>query len=97
MSDMGTFRIDIEVENPINPGERRVVTNALVDAGAELTWLPADVLESLGIERYTQWRFRQADGAPLERWVGSAFVYVNGRRTADDVDAGPAPAAVAAA
>jgi clan AA aspartic protease len=128
MSDMGTVRIDIEVENPVKPGARRVVTNALVDTGAELTWLPADVLESLGIERYTHWRFRQADGTPLERWVGSAFVYVNGRRTADDVvfgepgdlvllgarsleglnlrvepankrlvDAGPAPAAVAAA
>jgi predicted aspartyl protease len=85
MSDMGTVRIDIEVENPVKPGARRVVTNALVDTGAELTWLPADVLESLGIERYTHWRFRQADGTPLERWVGSAFVYVNGRRTADDV------------
>jgi len=128
MSEMGTFRVDIEIENPVNPGARRVVRNALVDTGAELTWLPAEILESLGIERYTQWRFRQADGTPLERWTGSAFVYVNGRRTADDVvfgepgdlvllgarsleglnlrvepankrlvDAGPAPAAGAAA
>ena len=85
MSEMGTVRVDIEIENPVNPGARRVVRNALVDTGAELTWLPAEVLESLGIERYTQWRFRQADGTSLERWAGSAFVYVNGRRTADDV------------
>ena len=85
MSDMGTFRIDIEVENPVIPGARRVVSNALVDTGAELTWVPADVLEALGVERYTQWHFRQANGTRLERWVGSAFVYVNGRRTADDV------------
>ena len=57
----------------------------LVDTGAELSWFPADVLESLGIERYTQWRFRQADGTVLERWAGAAFVHVAGKRTADDV------------
>jgi predicted aspartyl protease len=125
--EMGTFRIDLEIENPARPGERRAVTAALVDTGAHLSWVPGTVLESLGIERQTQWRFRQADGTVLERWTGSALVHAAGRRTADDivfgepgdlvlvgartleglnlrvdpvaqrlVDAGPAPAAVAA-
>lgn len=85
MSDTGTVRVDIEIENPVNPGARRVVSNGLVGTGAALTWLPEDVLESLGIERYTQWHFRRPNGTRFERWVGSAFVYVNGRRTADDV------------
>lgn len=129
MSDaMGTFRIDVELENPARPGERRTLVSVLVDTGAELSWAPAAILDSLGIERHTQWRFRQADGTILERWVGGAFVYVAGKRTTDDivfgelgdlvllgartleglnlrvepvgkrlVDAGPAPAAVAAA
>ena len=86
MSDtMGTFRIDIEIENPARPGPRRVVENALVDTGAELSWIPSEILESLEIERYTVWRFRQANGSVLERWTGAAFVFVAGKRAADDV------------
>jgi predicted aspartyl protease len=124
---MGSFRVDVELENPARPGQRRTVRSVLVDTGAELSWVPADVLESLGVERNNQWRFRQADGTVLERWTGIVIVSVAGRRTGDDVvfgepgdlmllgsrtleglnfrvepvtkrlvDAGPAPAAVAA-
>ena len=129
MSDtVGSFRLDIEIENPARPGERRTVQAALVDTGAELSWVPAQILESLGIERLKVWRFRQADGTILERWVGSTRVYAGGTVATDDVvfgapndmvllgartleglnlrvqlrakrlvDAGPAPAAHAAA
>jgi len=128
MSDeMGSFRVDVEIENPARPGERRTLTSVLVDTCAELSWVPAATLESLGVERYKKWRFRQADGTILERWAGPAFIYVAGQRATDDVvfgepgdlvllgahtleglnfridpvtrqlvDAGPAPAAVAA-
>ena len=85
MPDMGTFRIDIQIENPARPGQRRAVANALVDTGAELSWVPSDVLESLEIERYIKLRFRQADGTVLERWIGAAFVHAVGKRTTDDV------------
>jgi predicted aspartyl protease len=85
MTDVGTFRIDITIENPARPGDRRVVPDALVDTGAELSWVPAPVLEDLGIERFTQWRFRQATGEIVERWVGSTRVYAAGARTTDDV------------
>lgn len=125
--EMGTCRIDVEIENPRHPGEKRALRSVLVDTGAELSWIPADVLESLGIERRSQWRSRQADGTVLERWTGPAFVYAEGKTATDDVvfgepgdlvllgarcleglnlridpvskrlvDAGPAPAAVAA-
>lgn len=50
--EMGTFRVDVEIENPAHPGERRALRGVLVDTGAELSCVPADVLESLGIERY---------------------------------------------
>jgi predicted aspartyl protease len=83
--DMGTFRIDIEIENPLRPGARSVVQNVLVDTGAELSWIPANVLEALGIQRHTVWRFRQANGTILERCTGLAFVYAGGRRASDDV------------
>src|SRR5687767_13864866 len=85
MSDMGTFRTTLEIENPVKPGPRRTVSNVLVDTGSELSWIPAVVLESLGIERYERWRFRQANGTVLERWVGPAFVHAAGRRAADEI------------
>jgi predicted aspartyl protease len=126
--EMGAFRVDVEIENPVRPGERQTLQSVLVDTGAEVSWVPAPILESLGIERHSQWRFRQADGTILERWAGPAFIHVAGRRATDDVvfgepgdlvllgsrtleglnfriepvtkqlvDAGPAPAATAAA
>ena len=83
--DMGTFRIDVELENPAQPGKRRTVTSVLVDTGAELSWFPAAVLESLNIQRRKIWRFRQADGTVLERWAGPAYVYAAGTSATDDV------------
>ena len=83
--DMGTFRVDVEVEQPENPSNRRVLKSVLVDTGAELSWVPAAVLESLGVERNNQWRFRQADGSILERWTGTVVVTVAGRRVGDEV------------
>ena len=62
MPDMGTFRIDIEIENPARAGRRAALGHVLVDTGAELSWFPAEVLESLGIERRKLVQFRQADG-----------------------------------
>ena len=126
-NDMGSLRVDIELENPARPGERRALPAVLVDTGAELSWVPKDILTSLGIEPHGTWRFRQADGSILERRVGGAFIHVARKKTTDDVvfgeagdlvllgsrtleglnfriepvtkrlvDAGPAPAAVAA-
>src|SRR5207249_8073152 len=82
--DMGTFRVDVEIENPARPGERRALKSVLVDTGAELSWVPAEVLESLDVERNNKWRFRQADGTTLERWTGGVSVYVAGKRAAED-------------
>jgi predicted aspartyl protease len=85
MSDeMGTFRVDVEIENPARPGERRTLRSVLVDTGAELSWVPAEILESLGVERNNRWRFRQADGSILERWTGTVVVHVAGKRAGDE-------------
>jgi len=85
MTDMGSFRIDVEIENPVRPGARHEVRNVLVDTGAELSCLPAQVLDSLGISRRKLLHFRQADGSVLERWTGPAFVYAAGTSTIDEV------------
>lgn len=88
--EMGTFRVDVEIENPARPGERRTLREVLVDTGAELSWIPAQLLESLGVERNNLWRFRQADGTILERWTGIVVLSVAGKRTGDDVVFGEA-------
>ena len=85
MSDMGTFRVTIEIENPIWPGPRQALDGVLVDTGSELSWAPAPVLEELGIARRIRKRFRQADGTILERWTGLAFVHVAGASASDDI------------
>lgn len=83
--DIGTFRVDIEIENPARLGEKRALRSVLVDSGAELSWVPGDILRSLGIEHNALWRFRQADGTVLQRWTGITVISVVGRRTGDDV------------
>ncbi len=83
--DMGSFRVDVEIENPARPGEKRTLRSVLVDTGAELSWVPKSVLESLGVERNSKWYFRQADGTVLERWTGIVVISIAGKRTGDDV------------
>ena len=83
--DMGTFRVDVEVENASRADDRRTVRSVLIDTGAELSWFPADVLESLGIARWKTWRFRQADGTVLTRWTGAAVIRVGVMATVDEI------------
>lgn len=83
--DMGTFRTDVELENPASPGARQRVIGVLVDTGAELSCFPAPVLEALRVARQKRVRFRQADGSVFERWTGDAILYAAGTRTVDEV------------
>ena len=83
--EMGILRTDVEIESPLREGERRLLREVLVDTGAELSWAPAPVLDSLGITRRKPIRFQQADGTTLERWVGFAIVHAGGTFTNDEV------------
>jgi hypothetical protein len=85
MDDMGTFRTDVEIENPAKPGARRTIANALVDAGAELSWFPRAILEELEVERLKLWHFRQADGTVLARWTGAVGLGVADVLTVDEI------------
>jgi hypothetical protein len=44
-----TVRTDIEIEHPAQTRHRSLLCNVLVDTGAELSWIPAEVLEALRI------------------------------------------------
>jgi predicted aspartyl protease len=85
MADVGTFRTTIAIENPLRRGERRILPDTLVDTGAELTWAPREVLESLGITRQKVLGFRIADGRAVFRDIGYAIVHAGGTETNDEV------------
>ena len=85
MSDMGTFHISVSVESLVRPGDRSTLDGLLVDTGSELSWIPAPVLDALGITRDRKERFRQASGQVIERWVGKAIIHVGDIDTADDI------------
>jgi len=85
MSDMGTFRTTILIENPLRRGEMRSLPDTLVDTGAEITWAPRLLLESLGIAREKTLGFRTADGRAVYRDIGYAIVHAGGTETIDEV------------
>ena len=83
--EMGTFRTDLAIENPVLAGRRATLRDVLVDTGAELSWIPASILDDLGVERRQVWHFRQADGTVLARSTGYAIVHAGGTETTDEV------------
>jgi len=85
VSDMGTFRTTVGVENMASRGRVVTLPEVLVDTGAEGTWIPRAVLESLGIRPERTERYQMADGRILEREVGFAVVHVAGITAADHI------------
>ena len=85
MTDMGAFRTTIMIESAERRGEMRTVDSALVDTGSEYTWVPAGLLDELGIRREHVQRFIVADGRQLERSVGIAIVHAAGAKAPDYV------------
>ena len=85
MSDMGTFRTTVLIENPLRRGETLTMADTLVDTGAELTWAPRTLLEALGIRVEKHLGFRTADGRVIHRDIGYAIVHAAGTQTIDEV------------
>jgi predicted aspartyl protease len=85
VSDMGAFHTTIMIESAESRGEMRTVEHALVDTGSEYTWVPAAVLEELGIGAEMTQRFIVADGRELDRLVGIAIVHAAGAKAPDYV------------
>jgi clan AA aspartic protease len=90
LPDMGTFRVSIQIENPLRRGVVQNIDDALVDTGAELTMVPRGILESLGIRPEKTLRLRTADGRVATREIGYAIVHTAGVATNDDVVFGEA-------
>jgi len=82
---MGIFRTTVGVASLVNRGAVQYMHGVSVDTGAELTWVPAPVLESLGVKREKARRFKLANGTVVRRDVGFAFVHAGGVVTVDEI------------
>jgi len=83
---MGTFRVDIEVAMPGRHPRWAVVKHVIVDSGAEVSWLPEDVLRRLGIAVFKKDEpFVTADGRQVTRNVGVALIRHGVFKTVDEV------------
>jgi len=82
MNDMGLFRTTIQIASLDRP-VARTITDVLVDTGSEYTWVPREMLESLGIKPRRQQAFLVADGRRIERDIGYALVRAGGSEAPD--------------
>lgn len=73
---MGTFSVPVGVGDLA--GNRFVDVEALVDTGSTYLYLPASLLDQLGVTRRRSWRFELPDGQVVERDLGVAQVRLNG-------------------
>lgn len=82
---MSLFRVNVVATNPKDETRRTAPIEALVDTGSELTWLPADVLDAIGIDRRRQRTFHTATRQVVVRDVGYAILASEGYETTDEV------------
>ena len=73
---MGTFYVALEIVSPSD--DRSESLQALVDTGASYSWVPASVLQGLGVEPTIRFPFVLADGRRIERDMAEARVRLNG-------------------
>ena len=83
---MGTFYTSCRVENHVDRKKSVEVPQLLVDSGAEFTWINAETLKNLGVEREQKdYTFVMVNGQQITRPVGFAIIRVGEALTIDEV------------
>jgi len=82
---MSAFKVNVVARNPKREELSTQPLPALVNTGSELTWLPADVLISVGITPRRKRMFATATQQKIEREVGYAILSAEGYETNDEV------------
>ena len=82
---VSAFHLDLVAINPAHEQLRSSPVRVLVDTGAELSWLPAEALERIGVQRRRTRVFRSADGREIDRHIGYCIVEAGGFATVDEV------------
>lgn len=82
---MSLFKVGIKAINPKKEDLQSLAIDTLVDTGSELTWLPKDLLLSIGITPRRKRSFYTATKQLLYRDVGYAILKVDEFETTDEV------------
>lgn len=83
---MGSFHTSCRVENVTDRKKSATVPKLLVDTGSEFTWLPAEVLEKIGVKREKKDQtFIMANGQTITRSVGFAVLHAGETFTVDEI------------
>lgn len=79
------FKVNVVARNPKQEELETQPIEALVDTGSELTWLPGEILQSVGIAPRRKRVFATATQQKIERQVGYAILSAEGYETNDEV------------
>jgi predicted aspartyl protease len=83
---MGTFRVGAKIENIVDRSKSALVEKLLVDTGSDYTWLPAKVLEKIGVKREKKdVTLTMANGQQITRNVGFVIIRADKFFTVDEV------------
>ena len=83
---MGTFYTSCRIENHTDRTRAVRIPKLLVDTGSEYTWIPAAMLQRIGVVREKKdLRFVMANGEIITRSVGFAIIRIGGDFTIDEV------------
>jgi predicted aspartyl protease len=83
---MGTFYTKCKIENTVDRTKGAVIPKLLVDTGSEYSWVSANTLEKLGINREKKdVTFVMANGQLVTRSVGFAIIRLDKFFTIDEV------------
>ncbi len=81
---MSLFKVNITARNP-RDDRASLPIEVLVDTGSELTWLPKDVLDGIGVSAQRKRAFSTATKQIVQRDVGYAILRAEGFETVDEV------------
>ena len=83
---MGTFYTSCTVESHVDRSKSIRVPKLLVDIGSDDTWIPAAMLEKIGIKREEKdVPFVMANGQTITRSIGFAILRIGPHFTTDEV------------
>ncbi len=83
---MGTFEVPCRISNVVDRSRSVELASMLVDTGSEYTWVPATILEKIGIAREKKdLHFVMANGEQITRSVGFGILHVEDTFTIDEV------------
>ena len=83
--NVSPFYVRLVARNPKDEDRATGPIQVLVDTGSELSWLPRNVLEQIGLVPRRRCSFETATGELVSRDVGYAILAAEGFETNDEI------------